>query len=249
VRYVFVLAFAVPASLALTAHANAFTSTHCSISGSISEPDSLNTPQHLILQYTGELAGSALTPSEDKACEYYERGLVYHLTGQYDRAIADYSKALGWMSEFGEAHAALGDAYAATSQPGKAREEYNEASRIDQNNADALIEICRQRAYRGTQLDLALSTCDRAMDLRHPDSGPSGARCLVNYRLGRYDAAISDCDAAISLGSIHRAQQLYVRGLAKIKSGDRDGGNTDIAAAKDDRRTIIEDQAVLGFAP
>lgn len=243
-RYFISLVGAVAASLALTAQADAFTSTHCFLD----DPDALNTPQHLILEHTGALAGS-LMPSENKACEHYERGLAYHLTGQYQQAISDYTKALGWMSEFGEAHAALGDAYAATSQPEKAREEYNEASRIDQNNADALIEICRERASRGTQLDLALSACDRAMDLRHPDSGPSGARCLVNYRLGRYDAAISDCDAAISLGSIHRAQQLYVRGLAKIKTGDRDGGNADIAAAKDDRRTIIEDQAVLGFAP
>ena len=243
-RYIFLQVVVIAASLALTAQANAFTSEHCSIQGSIEEPNSKNTPRRLILEYTGDLAGSALMPSEDKACYYYERGLIYHFTGRYDQAIADYTKALGWMSGFGEAHASLGDAYAAKGQPDKAQAEDNEAWRLDQGDAAALSEICYRRALRGTSLNLAVSDCNRAIELDGSRTEFWNIRCLLNYRLARYEAAISDCTKSIGFASA-----LYIRGLSKIKVGDLEGGNADIAAAKDVNRDVAENYAIFGITP
>jgi hypothetical protein len=50
-------------------------------------------------------------------------------------------------------------------------------------------------------------------------------------RLGQFAAAAADYDAALRLDP-GLATALYGRGLAKVKSGDADGGGADMAAAK-----------------
>jgi len=41
------------------------------------------------------------------------------------------------------------------------------------------------------------------------------------------------------------AVTLYGRGLAKLKKGDRDGGNADIAAGAVNGKTVVEGEAVM----
>ena len=56
-------------------------------------------------------------------------------------------------------------------------------------------------------------------------------RGFTYLKLGNYISAIADYDAALRFAP-KLADALYGRGLAKLKQGDIDGGNVDIAAAK-----------------
>jgi tetratricopeptide (TPR) repeat protein len=53
----------------------------------------------------------------------------------------------------------------------------------------------------------------------------------VQLKLGAYERAIADYSAAIAQNA-KDADSFYGRGMAKLKSGDIDGGNADIAASR-----------------
>jgi tetratricopeptide (TPR) repeat protein len=54
---------------------------------------------------------------------------------------------------------------------------------------------------------------------------------LVYLKMGQFDAAIRDYDAALRLNP-NIAESLYGRGIAKFKKGDRAAGTSDIEAAR-----------------
>ena len=66
-------------------------------------------------------------------------------------------------------------------------------------------------------------------------------------KLGRFDEAIADYDSALKLAP-QLASSLYGRGAAKLKKGDTDGGNADIAAAKAIQADVADDFAGYGVA-
>jgi tetratricopeptide (TPR) repeat protein len=57
-----------------------------------------------------------------------------------------------------------------------------------------------------------------------------GNRGTAYLKLGQFDPAIADYDAALQL-SAKKASSLYGRGIAKLRTGNT-SGNNDIAAAK-----------------
>jgi len=61
----------------------------------------------------------------------------------------------------------------------------------------------------------------------------------VQLKLGAFDRAIADYGAAVAKNP-KDADSLYGRGMAKLKSGDRAGGEADIAAAKAIKPDIAE---------
>ena len=89
------------------------------------------------------------------------------------------------------------------------------------------------------QLEQALADCNDALSLEN-NSDALDSRGLVYLKLGDYDRAIADYDAAIKIDP-DNADSLYGRGTAKLKKGDNSGGNADIAAAKAIKPGVAED--------
>jgi tetratricopeptide (TPR) repeat protein len=74
------------------------------------------------------------------------------------------------------------------------------------------------------------------------------SRGYVHLKLQNYQAAIADYDAAIRV--VPRfAVALYGRGVAKVKSGNIEEGNADIAEALKLDGAIADRMAKLGVAP
>lgn len=71
------------------------------------------------------------------------------------------------------------------------------------------------------------------------------SRGLVHLRLGNLDKALADYDDALKLDPKFAGAH-YGRGLAKIKKGDKAGGDADIAAAIAIKAGIAEEYAKLG---
>jgi tetratricopeptide (TPR) repeat protein len=166
----------------------------------------------LIAKLTASI--SDYRPTEDKACELFARGLLYHFEGNTERAMADYSSAIGWMPQFPAAYEMRGDAYADLGQPDKAAADYAKAASIPED-ATGLANRCWMRALRGRPLDRALADCNESLRQRPDDADTLDSLCLLHFRMADYPAAIADCESALKL-SPKGAASLYVRGLAKI---------------------------------
>ena len=98
----------------------------------------------------------------------------------------------------------------------------------DSRQPAALNGRCRARALAGRNLPLALKDCDAALR-RAKSASYFDSRGLVELRLGQYDRAIADYDAALQLAP-GNAWSLYGRGLARHHKNDP-LGQKDLGAA------------------
>ena len=90
---------------------------------------------------------------------------------------------------------------------------------------------CWARALANVELAGAETDCAKAVALSPKAGGIWDSYALVAVRQGRMDEAVKRYDKALEL-SPKLATSLYGRGYAKIKAGDKAGGETDLAAAK-----------------
>jgi tetratricopeptide (TPR) repeat protein len=199
----------------------------------------------LIARLSGELANPEQTQPENRACNYYGRGLLYQLQGDTQKAIDDYTSAIGWMESYANVYAARGDAYEDLGQHDAALRDYAESLRRLSHPSEELHERCWIRALRGRPLELALKDCNESLQLRPKNSGTLASRGLVQLRMANYPAAISDCDAALRMDQRNEFA-LFIRAVAKSRSGDTPGASADLSAAKDVDRRIDETFAIFG---
>ncbi|WP_114951055.1 DUF3857 domain-containing protein [Sphingosinicella terrae] len=118
---------------------------------------------------------------------------------------------------------------------------------VEPENRLLLNSRCWIRGTLNVQLDEALADCDGA--LRSEANAPTlDSRALVKLRLGRTEEAIADADAALALQPL-QAASLYVRGVARIRSGAREAGEQDLAAARRLQFDIDSEYRRYGITP
>jgi tetratricopeptide (TPR) repeat protein len=169
------------------------------------------------------------------------------LIGLYGDATANRGLlALAYLAR-GTAHVRAGD-------PTRAEPDYREAIRLDSIPIDSgerdvpmYNDRCWARAVAKIDLDAALADCNEALRLM-PDFVPAlDSRAFVHMRGGRFREAITDYDDAIA-GSPQDPYSLYGRGIAKMRVGDTEGAQADIAASKA-VQDVAPEFAAYGFAP
>ncbi len=117
----------------------------------------------------------------------------------------------------------------------------------DDRLPDALNQRCRARALWNRDLQAALADCNRSLrDGRVAQFRIS--RGLVRLRLGQNREAIEDFDAALK-DRADAPWALYGRGVAKLKSGDKPGGDADLQAAAAVAPRLAETARNIGIAP
>ena len=99
------------------------------------------------------------------------------------------------------------------------------------HSGTALNDRCWARALGNVELAAAETDCAQAVALAPKAGAFWDSYGLIALRQGRLDEAIKRYDKALELAP-KLAGSLYGRGLAKIKAGDKAGGDADIAAAK-----------------
>jgi tetratricopeptide (TPR) repeat protein len=157
----------------------------------------------------------------------------------YDKAIQINPKSAFAFNNRGASHQRKGD-YA------KASADYGEVTKLQPNNADAWSARCWVRAAGGREVQQALADCNQALKIKADAPDVRDTRGFVNLKLGKVDDAIKDYDAALKLDP-KLAGALYGRGLARIKKGDRNGGNADISASRAIKSDIAEEFARYGL--
>lgn len=107
----------------------------------------------------------------------------------------------------------------------------DEALRFQSDSVRMLATRCLIRVYEGRDLDRALRDCDKALSYEAGNDIATAARAMGRLRARQWAGAIQDFTDMLGWDS-DDATALYGRGLAKIGSGDREGGERDVAAAR-----------------
>ncbi len=126
--------------------------------------------------------------------------------------------------------------------------EMNKAIALSPGSPDLLNELCWMKATHNTALDSALKDCTKAIALMDDPTPALDSRGFVYLQMKRYDDAIVDFDAALKQ-SPEMAASLFSRGVAKIRKGDRPGGEKDLAAARLITKEIDKAYAGYGVVP
>jgi Tfp pilus assembly protein PilF len=198
--------------------------------------------------------GEAIRLNPDYRIAYSSRAGAYMSKQDYDRAIADYNRVISFNPDSpasAPSHKWRGDAWFAKGDLDRAIADYGEAIRLYPNGFGGMFQVtrCWARALGNRDLTPALADCNEALRLSPNNNvGALSARGFVYLRLGRLDDAIADYDTGIKIYPKH-PHVLYGRGLAKLRKGDRAGGDADIAAAKAIWADVASFFAKYGLVP
>jgi uncharacterized caspase-like protein len=149
-----------------------------------------------------------------------------------DEAIKDLDQLNRYIPEHPDDPAAFyrrGQLYGKLNDFRSAIKDFDESLLLRPKDAEALNNRCWARAMVGDPR-AALKDCDEALQLRPDYANALDSRGFVKLKIGEPASAIADYDAALRIKQ--QASSLYGRGLAKNRTGDSAGGESDIAAAK-----------------
>jgi tetratricopeptide (TPR) repeat protein len=183
-----------------------------------------------------------------KTIAYYWSGFHNAHMRQLDKAIADYSAAIALDKSMAAAYYGRAKALEYLSRYDLAVRDFDKLTTLEPSSAPVLSEACWARALWGQELDIGLKDCNGALEIMHDDAGTLNARALIEYRRGDYAASVADNSAALAKRPA-MSDALYMRGLAKAKTGDKPGADADIAAAKETAPKIEELYASYGVMP
>jgi tetratricopeptide (TPR) repeat protein len=190
----------------------------------------------------------ALAPSSFLFASYTNRALAYKAEKNSASALADLTKALEIKPN---AIASLIDRAAVETDLGQfsaAAADSDRAIMLDPEGVAPRAGGCSTRALAGSDFDVALTDCNKALAI-DPGFPPILVnRGLVYWRRGDYAHALADESDVLAVFP-KRASALYIRGLAKVKNGDTDGGKADIDAAAAAQPDIARQYARYGVTP
>jgi tetratricopeptide (TPR) repeat protein len=169
------------------------------------------------------------------AVAYYNRGLSYRRLDENDKALADYTKAIGYTPDDPEIYNNRGVVYEAMENYDKAVADYSKAIQLDGEFIKAFTNrgetYAKMRAY-----DKAIADYEKATRIDAKEALAFGELAGLYVRDGRYDRAIASGDTAIRLDDKF-AGAYFARGVSRFYRGEHE------AASPDFRRAIDHDAA------
>lgn len=115
-------------------------------------------------------------------------------------------------------------------------------------DAGLLNSRCWIKATLGVQLTTALKDCTKALELGNDGAATLDSRAMVFFKLGRFDDALTDIDAAL-LDRPDQAGSLYLRGAIEARLGAKAKSDDDLTGARTDSPRIDEEYANYGVRP
>lgn len=173
-----------------------------------------------------------------KAHFYYNRGHSYSVMQQYDRTIADDTKALGLDPKYTSAYFDRGFAYMVQKNNLPAIADFTKVIQLDPDNEEGYYDL-GTLYYRQKQYGLAIKQLDKyvTMDVKNNNNLADGYinRGLAKYYLGSIQDAVADLTKAIEIAP--GVKNAYVnRAMAYRKLG-----KTALAAADEEKAATLTD--------
>jgi tetratricopeptide (TPR) repeat protein len=182
------------------------------------------------------------------AAGFMHRGNAYARHNDFDRAIADHSESIRLAPKDADTFYNRGYTYSHKGDHERAIADYTAGIELDAGKSRLWGQRCWSRFVVGQQLQEALDDCNKASVLSPNIPQILAYRGFVFLKLGQFDKALVDFDAAFALTKIpDHADWLYGRGVAKLKKGDTTGGNADIEKARTIKADIADEYAKYGI--
>jgi len=187
-------------------------------------------PNRRIRVCTSVIERGASYSKEDRAHAYNKRGLAYVRKRNYDRAIADFGKAIALNPEKAGLYSNRGNAHRKMGEVDRAIQDYGRA--IALNAKFALAYNNRGNAYRQKgEVDRAIRDYDKAIALNPKYVKAYNNRGNAYRQKGEFDRAIANYTKGITLNPKF-ALAYDNRGLAYARKGEVDRADADYAKAK-----------------
>jgi len=130
---------------------------------------------------------------------YVLRGVAYTDLGQYQRAIADYNKAIRLRPDYARAYSNRGSVYQALGQLQRAIKDYNQAIRLKPDYANTYYN--RGNAYRNLgQPQRAIEDYNQVIRLQPDDSDAYNNRGVAYFLQGNNKLGCIDAQKTCELG-------------------------------------------------
>lgn len=149
--------------------------------------------------YLGALAllTQLITRHPNRAADYNNRGLIYFQSGQGEKALADYNKALQLNPELDSAYNNRANFYASRGDLAQALTDYETA--LDLNPGNTRTWINQAITFRELGLyDLALENLDMALMLGGLEENIYAERGRTYHVRGDWNCAIADYQRALN---------------------------------------------------
>jgi tetratricopeptide (TPR) repeat protein len=176
--------------------------------------------QGAIASFTDSLA---ITPDADA---YYNRGYVYHILGNYNKAIEDYGLALNLKADFASAFGNRCYAYYLLENYPSAIADCEKAVSLQPQNANFYIQLGNARDDSGDHQG-AILNYDQAIKLDPNNAQAFYNRALGYNRLEFHNKALEDYNQCIRLNS-QFPEAYYNRGVTYYKLNQIEEALTDL---------------------
>ena len=94
---------------------------------------------------------------------------------------------------------------------------------LEKDNSSTLLNAdCWYRALHQVALEDAIGQCTRAVERASYPAGVLDSRAMVHYRMGSFDAALADLEAALKLQP-GLSNSLYLKGIILLEQGKGEG--------------------------
>ena len=181
----------------------------------------------------------------NSALAFNNRGYVYALEGNYDRAIEDYDRALRLDPDSSLIWNNRGLAWHRKGQDDRAIQDFDRAIRLNPTGAGVANRASSYSAMG--QYDRAIEDFDRALSLKPDDADLLGNRCYAKASAGALAAALADCNEALrrmpdELGNprhpgLHLPEDAAVApGARRLRCGAEDRSRGDVRPVRTRRR-------------
>ena len=182
-----------------------------------------------------------------RALAHLNRANGYQFKGDNDKAIADYDQSITLNPGDARAFYSRGNAYSNKAQHDRAIADFGQALTLNPEYASAFNSRCYELAIVGNTAK-ALADCNESLRLRPGDAPTLDSRAFTYLKMREWNKAIADYDAVLRT-SPTQASSLFGRGVARLRTGNTEGGNADLAAAKARQSDIGAEMKALGIVP
>jgi formylglycine-generating enzyme required for sulfatase activity/lipoprotein NlpI len=163
-----------------------------------------------------------LVPDNPARNEIHQlRASLHFHSGDYERALQDYTVLIGLDAHSAQAYAYRGYVYAAKGAHDLAIADYTEAIRLDPK----IVGSYNQRAWSYLQAGRAaegLSDANRALELDQNDAAAYGTRALIHQALGHGPQSIADLRKVILLDPSNEGAREELRKMEQAQASARE---------------------------
>jgi tetratricopeptide (TPR) repeat protein len=173
-----------------------------------------------------------------------QRAEIHSETGDFAGAMRDANEAIALHPGEPNPYAYRSDFYLRSGDHTRALADAETAVQLRPDDPQTLNLRCWTRAVIGADFASALADCQRALALR-PNWNPAlDSVAFIQFRQGRFEQAISGYDAVLAREPQNPSAR-FMRGVAKLRAGDK-GGAADVAAASAADARVVARYAALG---